>query len=213
MPASGSADPVREFHLLYYKERDRTWENTFWLGTPILKCPLDLWVYQEIIHRTRPDVIIECGTFRGGSALFLATMCQLVGSGRVVTIDKIAHRRRPTHDLITYIHGSSVDPEVVAGVRRSIGEGETVMVILDSNHARDHVLQELRLWAPVVTQDHFLIVEDTNINGNPVEPGSGAGPKEAVEAFLAESDEFVVDADCEKFFLTWNPGGFLCRRS
>jgi cephalosporin hydroxylase len=213
VPIPESGDTVREFHLLYYEDWARTWRNTFWLGTRVLKCPLDLWVYQEIIHRTRSDVIVECGTFFGGGALFLASMCQLIGSGRVITIDNLAQRRRPTHDLITYISGSTVDPELVAGVRQSIGEGETVMVILDSDHARDHVLQELRTWAPVVTKDHFLIVEDTNLNGNPVAPEWGAGPKEAVEAFLAESDEFVVDTDCEKFFLTFNPGGFLRRRS
>jgi cephalosporin hydroxylase len=203
---------VHEFHRLYYEERKRTWANTYWLGIPVRKCPLDLWVYQEIIHNKRPDVIVETGTFHGGSALFFATLCHVIGSGRVFTIDVLDWRRRPDHELITYVRGSSVDPDVVAEVKRSIGDSDTVMVVLDSDHARDHVLHELRTWAPVVTPDHYLIVEDTNINGNPVEPGWGAGPKEAVEAFLAESDEFVLDTDCEKFLMTWNPGGFLRRR-
>jgi cephalosporin hydroxylase len=206
------AETVRAFHRLYYRERDRTWQNTFWLGARVLKCPLDLWVYQEILHRKRPDVVVECGTFSGGSALFLASMCELMGSGRVITIDNLELPGRPTHKLITYVIGSTIDPAVVAEVRQSIGGAETVMVVLDSAHVRNHVLQELRFWAPLVTEDHFLIVEDTNINGNPVEPGWGAGPREAVDAFLAESDQFVVETDCEKFFLTFSPGGYLRRR-
>jgi cephalosporin hydroxylase len=204
---------VREFHRLYYDEIGSVWNTTFWLGTQVLKCPLDLWIYQELIHQTRPDVIIETGTFAGGSALFFASVCQLVGSGRVITIELRDRGEMPQHDLITYIRGSSVAPDVVAEVRQSIDEAESVMVFLDSNHQRDHVLEELRTWAPVVTKGQFLIVEDTNLNGNPAAPGWGPGPKEAVDAFLAESDEFVVDPDCEKFLVTFNPGGYLRRRA
>jgi cephalosporin hydroxylase len=204
---------VRDFHRLYYDEIGSVWDTTFWLGTSVLKCPFDLWLYQELIHQTRPDLIIETGTFRGGSALFMASVCQLIGSGRVITIELRDRGEMPQHDLITYIRGSSVAPEVVAEVRGLIGEDETVMVTLDSKHSRDHVLEELHTWAPFVTKDQFLIVEDTNINGNPVRPGWGPGPKEALEAFLAESDEFVVEPDCDRFLLTFNPGGYLRRRA
>ena len=76
---------VNEFAVRYFEEGDRTWHNTYWLGTRVLKLPLDLWMYQELLFRERPDVIIESGTFSGGSALYLASICDLIGAGRVVT--------------------------------------------------------------------------------------------------------------------------------
>jgi cephalosporin hydroxylase len=202
---------TRSFHDLYYRKTRETWGNTFWLGKRVLKCPLDLWIYQELINWMRPDVIVETGTFDGGSALFLASICMLVGLGRVITIDLQRRGEPPRHGLITYVHGSSVDPQVAENVRQSIGEEESVMVILDSDHHRDHVLQELRTWAPLVSPGQFLVVEDTNVNGHPVLPRFGPGPKEAVTAFLEESSEFEVEPACEKFLLTFNPGGFLRR--
>jgi cephalosporin hydroxylase len=205
---------VNEFAVRYFEEGDRTWHNTYWLGTRVLKLPLDLWLYQELLFRERPDVIIESGTFSGGSALYLASICDLIDAGRVVTIDTEPwDGAQPPHDRITYVRGSSTDPEVIAAVRASIGPEESVMVILDSEHKRDHVLAELRGWSPAVTPGQYLIVEDTMINGNPVEPEWGPGPKEAVEAFLAETDDFEVDTYMEKFLFTWHPGGYLRRRS
>jgi len=85
-------------------------------------------------------------------------------------------------------------------------------VILDSDHSRDHVLDELRLYAPLVTSGSYVIVEDTNINGHPVLPQFGPGPMEALDEFLRESDEFSIDDQREKFFLTFNPRGFLLKR-
>jgi cephalosporin hydroxylase len=207
-------ETVNDFAVRYFEEGNQTWHNTYWLGTRVLKLPLDLWVYQELLVRERPDVIVESGTFTGGSALYLASICDLIGTGRVITIDIEAwDGAQPQHDRITYVRGSSTDPEVIAGVRASIDPEESVMVILDSEHQRDHVLAELRGWSPAVTPGQYLIVEDTMINGNPVEPGWGPGPKEAVEAFLAETDDFEVDTYMEKFLFTWHPGGYLRRRS
>ena len=87
------------------------------------------------------------------------------------------------------------------------------MVILDSDHSRDHVLAELRAYAPMVTTAQYLIVEDTNVNGNPVLPEFGPGPMEALDAFLAENDDFEPDDEREKFLLTFNPRGYLRRVS
>src|SRR5206468_11839449 len=80
---------VDQFHKLYYDSYlfGKSWSNTFWLGLPTQKCPLDLWIYQEMIFNIRPDVIIECGTANGGSAFFLACMLDLVNNGEVITID------------------------------------------------------------------------------------------------------------------------------
>jgi cephalosporin hydroxylase len=214
MKDPSARETVNDFAVRYFEEGNRTWHNTYWLGTRVLKLPLDLWIYQELLVRERPDVIVESGTFTGGSALYLASICDLIGTGRVITIDiEPWDGAQPQHDRITYVRGSSTDPEVIAGVRASIDPEESVMVILDSEHQRDHVLAELRGWSPAVTPGQYLIVEDTMINGNPVEPGWGPGPKEAVEAFLAETDDFEVDTYMEKFLFTWHPGGYLRRRS
>src|ERR1700682_652378 len=109
---------VDSFHKLYYESESRTWKNTYWLGVPVQKCPLDLWIYQEILWKVRPDVIIETGTYDGGSAYFLADMCDMLGKGRVVTIDIEPRPGRPQHPRLQYVLGSSTAPDVVASVRQ-----------------------------------------------------------------------------------------------
>jgi cephalosporin hydroxylase len=178
----------------------------------VAKCPLDLWIYQEILFERRPGLIVETGTYYGGSALFLASMLDLIGSGRVISIDTGWDPNPPAHPRIEYRTGSSVAPEIVDGVREAVQPGERVMVILDSDHSRDHVLAELRAYSPLVTPGDYLVVEDTNINGNPVKPDFGPGPREAVEEFLAQNGDFDVDDSREKFFMTFSPGGYLRRR-
>lgn len=204
---------VDQFHELYYDSRvfGKTWGNTFWLGIPTLKCPLDLWIYQEIIFEVKPDVIIECGTAAGGSALFLASMCDLVGNGRVITIDIEDIKGRPEHKRIKYLLGSSTSKEIVEKVKNLIKDEIKVMVILDSDHHEEHVLNELRIYSNFVTKGSYLIVEDTNINGHPVAPDFGPGPMEAVKKFLRENKSFVIDETKEKFYLTFNPKGYLKR--
>jgi cephalosporin hydroxylase len=212
-PDRSPEEIVRDFHRLYYESEKRTWSNTFWLGHPSAKCPLDLWIYQEILFERRPDLIVESGTYFGGTAHFLACMCDLIDNGRVITID-IRERqphRRPRHPRIEYRTGSSTAPEVVAGVREAVQPGERVMVILDSNHRKDHVLDELQAYSPLVTPGDYLIVEDTNVNGHPIAPDHGPGPMEAVEEFMAGNREFSVDESREKFFMTFNPRGYLRR--
>jgi cephalosporin hydroxylase len=206
---------VKEFQRLYYNTRSRTWQNTRWLGVPIIKCPFDLWVYQEILFELKPDVVIECGTSKGGSAYFLSSMCELTGNGHVITIDLYPKPNRPQHERLTYLSGSSTDPQIIGEVTRRIrnadGESASVLVILDSDHSREHVLNELRLYCPLVTPGSYVIVEDTQLNGHPVWPDFGPGPMEAVDIFLSENDDFVIDTSREKFYLTWNPRGYLKR--
>lgn len=209
-------DRADRFHEAFYHAR--LWERVSWLGVPAYKCPLDLWVYQEILHETRPDVIVETGTAHGGSALYLASVCDAMGHGRVVTIDTRELPGRRAHPRVAYITGSSIDAPVADRVRGLIGPGVRAMVILDSIHSREHVLAELRLWAPLVAPGCFLIVEDTNINGHPVHTDyapdrseGGAGAFEAVREFLRTTGDFEVDRAREKFLLTFNPGGYLRR--
>ena len=204
---------TREFHALFYNAyaTGRTWFDVYWLGVPIRKCPLDLWSYQEILFETRPDLIIETGTAFGGSALFLASMCDVLSNGRVVSIDVMARPDRPKHERITYLAGSSTSQSIVDRVRSMVRPGERVMAILDSDHSMQHVLRELRAFGPLVSKGCYLVVEDTNINGHPVAPHFGPGPWEAVDEFLSGNDDFVADRSKEKFILTFNPRGFLRR--
>ena len=204
---------MARFHELYYNSADQTLRKTKWLGNRVIKCPLDLWVYQEIICEIRPALIVETGSGRGGSALFMASVCDLIEHGRVVTIDT-RDVERPQHERITYLLGSSTDPPVVERARIEAAGERSVMVILDSDHSAEHVLEELRCYAPFVSPGSYLIVEDTNVNGHPVVPEHGPGPMEAVQEFLATEPgrEFAVDRACEKFFMTLNPGGYLKRK-
>jgi cephalosporin hydroxylase len=182
--------------------------GTFWMGRHVYKCPTDLWIYQELLHYTKPDLIVETGTHSGGSALFLASMCDLMDRGRVITIDVLPQDDRPVHPRIEYITGSSLSPAVLEQVRVEAADAERVMVILDSDHSRDHVLAELREYAPLVSEGCYVIVEDTMAG---VLPGHGPGPDEAIQEFLAENDLFAVDPVCEKFLMTFQPGGYLKR--
>ena len=198
------------FHRLYYDSA--VWKDTYWLGTRAQKCPLDLWIYQEILQETKPDLILETGTAHGGSALYLASVCELLGRGEVVTVDISPIEGRPEHDRITYLTGPSTADEVVAEVKGHVAMHERVLVILDSDHSCNHVLDELRTYGPWVSPGSYLIVEDTNVNGHPVLPEHGPGPMEALEEFLAETEDFEIDTAREKFFFTYNPRGFLRKR-
>jgi cephalosporin hydroxylase len=208
---SAEQEVIRRFHALYYDAAGLggTWANTYWMGVRAQKCPLDLWIYQEILFELKPELIVECGTADGGSALFLAQMCDLIGRGEVVSIDVCTSPRRRRHPRLSYWLGSSTSPRIVDRVRRRAAGCDPVLVILDSDHRAGHVLQEMRLYAPLVTPGSYLIVEDTNVNGNPVYPDHGAGPAEAMQAFLREDSSFLVDTEREKLLLTFNPAGYL----
>jgi cephalosporin hydroxylase len=205
-------DIVNGFHVLYYGS-NQTWQDTFWLGVKILKCPLDLWIYQEIIFKVHPDIIIETGTAQGGSALYLANLCDLLDHGIVITIDIENVGGRPQHKRITYLEGDSTSDKIVKMVERTISKDSRVLIILDSDHKKDHVLKEMEIYSKFVTKNSYLIVEDTNINNHPVNPNFGDGPMEAVEEFLKTDNSFIKDKCCEKFYLTFNPGGYLLKVS
>jgi cephalosporin hydroxylase len=222
---SARAEYIEQFHKLYYDAyiENKTWGNTWWMGVPVRKCPLDLWLYQEMIFQLKPDVIIESGTMAGGSALYFASLFDLIGRGTVVTSDtelrpwekdivEIYKGERPVHPRIKYIHGSSVAPETLKKIEGLVKAGDKVMVILDSDHRKEHVLQELKAYSRWVSSGSYLVAEDTNINGHPVYPDFGPGPMEAVEEFLRDNSEFEIDKSKEKFLLSFNPKGFLRKR-
>jgi cephalosporin hydroxylase len=194
------------------------WENMWFLGIPIQKNPCDLWMMQQIIYETRPEVIIETGTFRGGSALYFAHALEAIPltESKVITVDiEDACREAATLPLwqkhVEFILGSSTDPKVVEQIRRAC-HGKRVLVVLDSMHEKDHVLKELEFYAPFVSPGSYIVVEDTNSDGVPIFPGS-VGPTAAVLAFLAtpEGKNFEQDVSREAMVLTFNPGGWLKR--
>lgn len=200
--------------------------NFRWMGRPIIQYPQDVMAMQELIWETRPDLIIETGIAHGGSLILYASLLQLLGGdGHVVgiDIDIRKHNRaeieaHPMYDRITMIEGSSIAPDMVERIAALARGKKSVMVVLDSNHTHDHVLQELRLYAPFVTEGGYLVVFDTLVEDLPAHLagdrpwGPGNNPKTAVHAFLAESPEFSIDASVQdKLLITAAPDGYLKR--
>jgi len=131
------------------------------------------------------------------------------GKGKILSIDIDDREGRPQHERITYYSGSSIADETLEMVQEFIGDSQKVLVILDSDHSRDHVLAEMRLYGPLVTEDSYMIVEDGCVNGHPVLPFHGPGPLEAIRLYLKEDSTFEIDKACEKFYFTFNPSGYL----
>src|ERR1700674_621167 len=204
---------IRQFHDLYYRRylpQEFDTINLSWFGYEVAKCPLDLWIYQELLVRTRPDFVVETGTFAGGSALFFAMVLDYLGHGRVLTIDINFRPDRPQHSRISYMTGSSVDAAITAQVVATVGR-HRAMVVLDSDHGAAHVYAEMVSYGRLVQTGDYLIVEDTNVNGHPTFPDFGPRPMEAVDKFLSTNDEFVIDQRCERFLMSLNPRGYLRR--
>ena len=199
-----------EFHSKYYYSK--IWADTYFMGKNVFKCPNDLWIYQEIFWESRPDAIVECGTYKGGSALYYAKLFDIMDlDGMVITIDVDAIPDLPGHKRIVYLSGSSISPETFEKIRELVKDRKKVMVILDSDHSKEHVLKELELYNGLVSKDSYLIVEDSNLNGHPVHSGwgTGPGPMEAIEEFLQKHPEFIIDKTREKFLMSFNPNGYL----
>lgn len=202
------------FHRLYYAPAH---ESTY-LGLPLWKSPLDMFVYQELIWSIKPRVIIECGTAFGASALFLAHFTEKAGiETGIVSIDiaegdSFQGSPLPRHERITYLRGlSSVAPEVLRYVDGYVEVGAPVLVILDSDHRKDHVLAELNAYSGFVSPGSYLVVEDTNVNGHPVFPTHGPGPFEAVEEWLPAHPEFEQMAPFAKYLVSFHHAGWLRR--
>lgn len=197
---------IDEFHKFFYDSH--TYTKTTWLGQFASKCPFDLFVYQDILYELQPDIIIESGTAAGGTTYFLGSICDLIGKGKIITID-IKKEKLKKHKRAIYLIGSSTDEKIVNYIKKQIKPNHKILVILDSAHYKEHVLNELRIYSKLITKGSYLIVEDTNLNGNPIFPTYGPGPNEALKEFLKENSDFVIDRTREKFFLSFNPRGYL----
>ena len=203
-----------KYHYYYIHQGYRygTGNQQKWLGHDIIKTPWDCWSYQEIIWETRPDYVIELGVMFGGATHFYANLLDLVGHGEVLGIDITLEKAKPAENKrITYLEGSSTSPEMLAQVRAKV-QGKRVMVIADSDHEKNHVLAEIRAYAPFVHVGGYFIVEDSLNDVMGYHPVPNQGPKAAAEAFLAESDQFVLDRRWgERYIMSLNPNGFLLR--
>ncbi|HUU90148.1 MAG TPA: cephalosporin hydroxylase family protein [Phycisphaerae bacterium] len=221
-----AADPeVRDLRRRIYAcvVKHRYVYNFSWLGRPIIQFPQDVVAVQEILWRVRPDLVVETGVARGGSLVLSASILELVGHGEVLGIDiEIRpHNRRsieahPLSKRIRLIEGSSTDPAVVEEVRAAAAGRSGVVVILDSLHTHEHVLEELRLYSPLVGKGSYLIAFDTAIDDVPGDAfpdrpwGKGNNPKTAVREFMQENSRFEVDRALEdRLGITSAPGGFL----
>jgi len=228
---------VERFHRLFYNSPS-TWQDSRWLGVLTFQNPNDVWIHQEIITEIKPDFIIETGTALGGSALLWAMVLEQVNPrGKVITIDihdqaqvarlstenappevvaRAANEVRMLQSMpiwksrVEFVKGSSTDPAIVAELRRRT-KGHKVLVILDSDHRKQHVVNELNAYAPMVNPGSYVIVQDTNVNGHPVRKDYGPGPMEAIEEFLATNKEFESDRLRERLLFTMHPKGYLKR--
>jgi cephalosporin hydroxylase len=183
-----------------------------WLDQPIWQNVLDLWTIQETISEIKPSLLIETGTNRAGSALFYAHLFDLIGDGRVLTVD-VEKMHEVSHPRIEFVIGSSTDPAVVARARAAAaGVDGPVMVILDSDHSEPHVTAELEALAPLVTPGSLLLVQDGVIDQFPMFRHGRPGPLPAIEKFLDRHPEFSWDrARTERFLITHHPKGWLRR--
>ncbi|MEA2627346.1 MAG: hypothetical protein QOD06_3391 [Candidatus Binatota bacterium] len=185
------------------------------MGVPAFKNPLDAWILQEIVHEVRPGAIVEIGSAAGGSTLYLAHLLDLLGRGRVISVDLDRARFQARHPRIVEVTGDSGAPETRARVA-ALCEERPVMVVHDGDHRREPLLADLESYAPLVSVGSYLIVEDGVIDLFEAGDGIGTrdqGPLFAIEEFLGRHPEFVVDEDRERYLVTYNPRGYLKRVS
>jgi len=194
-----------------------------WLGRPIIQFPTDIVAIQELLWKVQPDVVIETGVAHGGSLMLSAALLELLGRGKVIGIDieirphnRAAIEAHPLKRRIELIEGSSIAPETVSAARRLAADAEVVLVIFDSNHTYDHVLQELELYAPLVTAGSYLVAHDGAQAWVADIPSAKSawqdgGPLEAIHEFLAGHKEFRIDPFYTRFGITSSPDGYLRR--
>ena len=182
-----------------------------WFGRPIIQMPEDLIRIQEVIWRLQPDVVFETGIAHGGSLVFYASILKAIGKGRVVGVDidirphnKAAIDQHPLKSLITTIEGSSIDPAIVAKVREHIPANGTVLVLLDSNHTYDHVMAELKAYAPLVSVGSYIVATDGVMEYLAGDPRTQAdwgtnNPRRAALAFAKSNPAFALESPTPGF--------------
>lgn len=201
--------------------------NFSWMGRPIIQYPQDMLAMQEIIWNLKPDLIIETGIAHGGSLIYYASLLELIGKGEVLGIDidirehnKAAIENHPMYKRIKMIQGSSIDPNIVAEVKKYAADKEMILVVLDSNHTHQHVLAELQMYSPFVSLNSYVVVYDTIVEKLPdnylpghIRPwGIGDNPLTAVNSFIEANRQFEIDKSInDKLLISVAPDGYLKR--
>lgn len=222
--AADEALQAEALNVLVKADQHRWIHQTNWFGEPILNLPQDLFALQEIIFETRPKFIIESGVAWGGSLLFYSTLMEALGGEKIIGIDTYMPddlmQRLTSHgklsERLIFIKGSSVEPDTLRQIKDIVGGCRDVMVMLDSFHTHEHVLEELRLYSPLVGKGYYLVCGDTIVEDIPEQKhrsrpwGHGNNPKTALHQFREENDRFEVDKKLNnKLLLTCNPDGYL----
>lgn len=211
------------------------WDNKYvysftWMGRPVIQLPEDMLRIQEIIYQVKPDVLIETGIAHGGSMVFYASLFKAMGKGRVIGVDieirphnRTAIEAHELYEYLTLIEGSSTAPDTVDKVKALVKPSETVMVVLDSCHSKEHVLSELEAYAPLITPGSYIIATDGIMhwlgNAPRTQPDwSWNNPKNAAEEFIAQHPEFDNTQPSLPFnegniteMITYWPGAWLKR--
>ena len=194
-----------------------------WLGRPVIQFSTDIVMIQELLWKLKPDVVVETGVAHGGSLILSASILELIGKGKVIGIDieiypknRVAIEAHPLYNRIELIEGSSIAIETLNALRKLIGSAKSVLVFLDSNHTEAHVLQELELYAPLVTPGSYIVAHDGAQawvwdipSGKP--EWKDDHPLNAIHKFLGSHPEFAIDPHWTRMGITSSPDGFLKR--
>ena len=215
-------DKARE--VLVDADRHRWIHQTTWFGEPLLNLPQDMFAIQEIVWRTKPEFIIEVGVAWGGGMLFEASLLEILGGQKVIGLDVFIppdlRQRLSSHgrlsERLVLIEASSTSPEAISQVKELLGGSRKVLVILDSYHTHEHVLNELHAYAPFIGEGQYLVCGDTVVEYIPQQThrprpwGPGNSPATALKQFLSETDRFIVDEKIDQRLLfSCHPGGYL----
>lgn len=217
-------ESVNVYHSIFYaNEGEHSGPPKLYNGVPIHKNPCDLFNYQQILFTQKPDYIIECGAYQGGSTMFFAHTLDLIGKGKIVSVD-ICERKDQwfpqveEHKRTILIPGSSTEPDIVAKVKNIVEDGASFFLILDSLHTKTHVLSEMEAYGPLLLQNNYMIVEDGNLNGHPLPPEwhtqtmQEGGPFEAIQEYMTRHNDFKIDRDMEaRFLFSYAPSGYLIK--
>lgn len=209
LTAEEAQEILRLANIIYF--RQGVYQKTYWQGRETAKCPMDMWVYQELIHSLKVDLVIETGAYKGGSALYFAGVLEQQQRGKVISIDIELQDDLPEHPRLEFRQGSSIDPNVLSRLADDVAEASSVLVILDSDHKADYKLKEMQAYSDFVSKGGYLIAEDTCFDYYPAWPEYGPGPSTAVSQFLHQDRRFQLDRSQERHMVSFAPAGFLRR--
>jgi len=197
---------------LEYHHEKIVFDKVSWMGVPIWKNVLDAWIYQELIYKVKPDVIVEIGSLMGGGTLYFANLLDIIGKGEVISVDINRTNYNVKHKRIIEITGDSASPEVIKSVT-DLCKGKSVFINHDGDHSTNHVLMDLQNYSSLVTPGSYFVVEDSlaDFTSGVMRPSIKDGPTMAILEFLETNHDFDIDKECERYLLTANPMGYLKR--